>query len=75
MCSETQADAYYFLLLNSCQELAENPNRGKRYDVVIQKLLGYKSNQLIIFYVILSNSEIEIVRILHGSMDLKSKFE
>jgi len=73
--SETQADAYYFLLLNSCQELAENPNRGKRYDVVIQKLLGYKSNQLIIFYVILSNSEIEIVRILHGSMDLKSKFE
>lgn len=73
--SETQADAYYFLLLNSCQALADNPNRGKKYDIVIENLLGYKSNQHIIFYLILSKTEIEIVRILHGSMDLKSKFE
>jgi len=73
--SETQADAYYFLLLNSCQALADNPKRGKKYDIVIENLLGYKSNQHIIFYLILSKSEIEIVRILHGSMDLKSKFE
>jgi len=73
--SETQADTYYFLLLNSCQAIAENPNRGKKYDIVSQNLLGYKSNQHIIFYLVLSNSEIEIIRILHGSMDLKSKFE
>jgi toxin ParE1/3/4 len=73
--SESQADKYYFLLLDSCQTLAGNPNRGKKYDVVIENLFGYKSNQHIIFYSIVSNSEIEIVRILHGSMDLKSKFE
>jgi toxin ParE1/3/4 len=73
--SEVQADKYYFLLLDSCQELAENPKQDKKYDIVIENLLGYKSNQHIIFYVTLSKNEIEIVRILHGTMDLKSKFE
>jgi len=73
--SETQADTYYFLLLDSCQTIANNPNRGKKYDVVNEKILGYISNQHIIFYIIISKNEIEIVRILHGSMDLKSKFE
>ena len=71
--SENQADKFYFLLLDSCQEIAKNPNRGKKYDKVTEKLLGYKSNQHIIFYTILSNDEIEIIRILHGRMDLKSK--
>ncbi|MDO9260640.1 MAG: type II toxin-antitoxin system RelE/ParE family toxin [Flavobacteriaceae bacterium] len=71
--SEYQADNYYFLLLVSCQEIAENPNLGKKYDKVKEKLLGYKSNRHIIFYTILSNDEIEIIRTLHGRMDLKSK--
>jgi toxin ParE1/3/4 len=71
--SEEQADSYYFLLLNSCEYLAKNPKRGKKYDVVMKNLLGYKSNQHIIFYLILSNNEIEIVRILHGNMDLKNR--
>ena len=72
--SENQADKYYHLLLASCQEIAENPNRGKKYDVVNDKLLGYKSNEHIIFYILLLNHEIEVIRILHGSMDLKTKF-
>jgi toxin ParE1/3/4 len=72
--SENQADKYYFLLLSSCQEIAENPNLGKKYDNVTENLLGYKSNKHIIFYQIVSNSEVEIIRILHGRMDLKSKF-
>jgi toxin ParE1/3/4 len=72
--SESQADKYYLLLLNSCQEIAENPSLGKKYDNVTEKLLGFKSNQHIIFYQIISNKEVEIIRILHGRMDLKSKF-
>ena len=72
--SENQADKYYLLLLDSCQEVAENPNIGKHYDNITKKLLGYKSNEHILFYQIISNSEIEIIRILHGRMDLKSKF-
>ncbi|UTN03622.1 type II toxin-antitoxin system RelE/ParE family toxin [Flavobacterium bizetiae] len=72
--SENQADKYYNLLLSSCQEIAENPNLGKKYDNITEKLLGFKSNQHIIFYQIISNTEVEIIRILHGRMDLKSKF-
>ncbi|MFQ6603668.1 type II toxin-antitoxin system RelE/ParE family toxin [Flavobacterium sp. C3NV] len=72
--SENQADKYYLLLLNSCQEIADNPSLGKKYDNVTEKLLGFKSNQHIIFYQIISNKEVEIIRILHGRMDLKSKF-
>jgi len=72
--SEKQADKYYGLLLNSCQEIAENPNFGKKYDNVSDKLLGFKSNKHILFYKIISNIEIEIIRILHNRMDLKSKF-
>ncbi|MFH7005635.1 type II toxin-antitoxin system RelE/ParE family toxin [Flavobacterium bizetiae] len=72
--SENQADKYYNLLLSSCQEIAENPNLGKKYDNVSERLLGFKSNQHIIFYQIISNTEVEIIRILHGRMDLKSKF-
>jgi len=72
--SENQTDKYYLLLLDSCQEAAENPSFGKKYDIVKEKLLGYKYNEHILFYQIISENEIEIVRILHGKMDLKSKF-
>lgn len=72
--SERQADKYYFLLLDSCQEIAENQNWGKKYDNVRSELLGYRSNQHILFYRIISNEEIEIIRILHCRMDLKNKF-
>lgn len=71
--SENQADKYYLLLLQSCQEVAENPNLGKQYNNVTQKLLGYKSYKHILFYQIISKEEIEIIRILHERMDLKSK--
>lgn len=71
--SEKQADKYYSLLLDSCQEIAENPNFGKEYTIVADNLLGYKSNLHIIFYMVLTNTEIQIVRILHGRMDLKTK--
>lgn len=72
--SENQADKYYHLLLDSCQEIAENPNQGKKYQDVSAELLGYKSNQHILFYQITSDDEIEIIRILHGRIDLKNKF-
>lgn len=71
--SENQADKYYQLLLNSCQEIADNPNLGKKYDIVASNLLGYKSYEHILFYKIISNKEIEIIRILHGKMDLKNR--
>ena len=72
--SENQADKYYNVLLDSCQKIAKNLFRGKKYDVINERLLGYKSNKHIIFYLAISNDEIEVLRILRESMDLKSKF-
>lgn len=70
--SENQADKYYLSLLGHCQEIANYPNLGKKYDIVASNLLGYRANKHIVFYQIISSSEIEIVRILHGMMDLKN---
>jgi len=71
--SEKQANKYYKLLLESCQELANYPAFRKNYDLVEHGLLGYKASPHIIFFRIISVTEIEILRILHQRMDLKSK--
>ena len=71
--SEAQADLYYKMLINSCIEIAKNPNLGKNYEEITKNLFGYKTNKHIIFYRIISSEDIEIVRIIHGSMDLKNR--
>ena len=71
--SEHQAEKYYNLIMASCMDLAHNPQLGKSYTVVLQNILGYKCGEHIIFYQEIEKNEIEIVRVLHGMMDLKSK--
>ena len=73
--SEQQADRYYYMLLNSFQEIADNPNFGKTYDQVTPELFGLKVSRHIIFYRKLDDQPIEITRILHGRMDLKSRLK
>ncbi|MFN3752573.1 type II toxin-antitoxin system RelE/ParE family toxin [Flavobacterium sp.] len=70
--SENQAEIYYSLLIDSCQELANKPNQGKSYEVVEKNVLGFKTGQHAIFYRIVTEKEIEVVRILHGMMDMKN---
>ena len=70
--SENQAEIYYSLLMDSCQEIANKPSQGKSYDVVEKNVLGFKTGEHIIFYQIVSLKEIEVVRILHGMMDMKN---
>ncbi len=71
--SEKQADKYYAMLLDYCKELSAQPQRGKQYDIVRINLLGYKAGRHIIFYKIISDREIEVVRILHHKMDIKNR--
>jgi toxin ParE1/3/4 len=71
--SEKQADKYYDLLLETFRLIAKNPYIGKNYDDVKKGVLGLKAGEHVVFYVIISNSEVEIIRILHGMMDLKRK--
>ena len=63
---------YYSLLIDSCQELANKSSLGKSYDVVEKNILGFKTGQHVIFYRIVTEKEIEVVRILHGMMDMKN---
>jgi len=70
--SENQAEIYYLLLIDSCQELANKPNLGKSYEIIEKNVLGYRTGQHIIFYRIVTEKEIEVVRVLHGMMDMKS---
>ena len=71
--SENQAVKYYNLIIASCIDLANNPQLGKSYNIVSQNLLGYKCGEHIIFFQEIVKNEIEIARVLHGMMDLKSK--
>ncbi len=70
---EAQADKYYFLLIDSCQELGEKKVSGKPYPDVHAEILGYKIGQHIIFYRAVKAGKIEVIRILHNRMDLKNK--
>ena len=71
--SENQADKYYDMLLDTCQEIADNPEPGKNYDGITSDLFGLKTSRHIIFYRKRNDQPIEITRILHERMDLKNR--
>ncbi len=71
--SEKQADKYYAIIKLACKGIGDNPDVGKEYFGVIGKLLGLKSGKHIIFYDLISEDRIEIIRILHERMDLKNR--
>tara|TARA_B100000949_G_scaffold178994_1_gene159891 strand:+ start:416 stop:715 length:300 start_codon:yes stop_codon:yes gene_type:complete len=71
--SENQADKYYKMLISHCQEIADNPVLGKNYDEITQNLLGIKASKHIIFYKVIGDHSVEVIRILHERMDLKKR--
>lgn len=70
--SERQADLYYEMLIAFCEEIAKRPTLGRRYKDVAENIYGLKAHKHIIFYWSVSGDEVEIIRILHGSMDIKN---
>jgi toxin ParE1/3/4 len=70
-----QADKYYASLIRVFQDISNNPKEGKNYSGVSTDLLGFRIGKHIIFYEIINADMVEITRILHGSMDLKSKLK
>lgn len=73
--SEKQADKYYSMLHNSFQDLADDKISGKHYDEVRGDLFGFRVGQHIVFYRKIESDTIEVVRILHGRMDLKGRMQ
>jgi toxin ParE1/3/4 len=73
--SEKQADKYYFMLLESCQDLADGKVKGKNYPAINIGILGFRAGQHILFYRKLSDTKVEIARIMHAQMDLKNRIQ
>ena len=73
--SEKQADKYYNMLFEYCQELADKISLGKNYDEINEDIYGFRVSRHIIFYRKLKEDKIVIVRILHNKMDLKSRMQ
>jgi toxin ParE1/3/4 len=68
--SEKQADKYYASLQFACLQILENPELGKEYEIIKSNLLGLRTGKQIIFYKVINEQEIDIIRILHERMDL-----
>lgn len=72
--SVVQADKYYDLLIASFNQIVLNPNCGNSYDGVEPGLRGFRVEKHIVFYEQIDTKTIEIIRILHQSMDIESRF-
>lgn len=73
--SEQQANTYYELLIAFCRKLADTPVLfGQGHKEFGEKMYGFMVNKHIIFYRILDDRIMEVVRILHERVDLSNKF-
>lgn len=71
--SETQADNYYMMLLDACQDISEKKIKGKKYPEIASTVLGTRIGQHIVFYKWVSPTRIIVARILHSRMDLRNR--
>ncbi len=62
------------MLIALCRKITENPRLlGLKYEEIAEGLYGYRANRHIIFYRILAERDILVIRILHQRMDLKHR--
>ena len=70
--SENQADEYYAMLISACNRLLyPSVISNRSYEEISEGLLGVKAGHHLIFYNILENADVMIIRILHEKMDIK----
>jgi toxin ParE1/3/4 len=69
---ESQRNIYLKMMDDAFNELSDNPNRGRKIDDIRTGYYKYKIGKHIIFYRLVSESDIEIIRILHQKMDIES---
>lgn len=71
--SEQQADKYYKEIIKHCKNVANHPKAGEHYDILLSGLRGSRVNKHIVFYRQLTKDKIEVERILHERMDLRTR--
>lgn len=67
--SEEQAERYVLMILTECKALADSPLAGRSYEPYRPGLLGKTCGKHVIFYRILPDNRVRIVRVLHERMD------
>lgn len=71
--SKNQAEKCYKSIKLACKQILKNPKLRKAYIEISRDLFGHKINKHIIFYHIISENEVEVIRILHERMDLEKR--
>lgn len=71
-----QADRYFNLIIDEIEYLTENPRTGKDISKVRKGYFVSKVKSHLIFYKInWRKKEIEIIRVLHQRMDIKTRLD
>ncbi len=72
--SVEQADRYHSLIIKEIDFLLTKPNSGKIIDHIRK---GYRSSQVKSHYIFyrLNSNELEVIRILHESMDIPNRLD
>jgi toxin ParE1/3/4 len=63
--SVEQADRYYNLIIDEIEFLSSNPLSGRSMDYIKEGYRVSKVKSQLVFYKIITNEAIEIIRILH----------
>ena len=67
-----QAQKYIYALEKRCDELAQSPHIGRERPEIKPGYRSIAEGKHVIFYRV-SDSDIEILRILHGRMDIEQR--
>lgn len=70
-----QADRYYNLIIDELEFIASNPLSGKSVDYVKQGYRSAKVKSHLVFYHMIDEKDIIVVRILHQRMDIESRIK
>ena len=72
---KSQRDTYLKQIDECFTQLSENPNLGLKCDYIREGYRKFPQASHMIYYRLNSKNVIEIIRILHKSMDADSKFQ
>ena len=68
--SEAQAEIYLKQLLQIIRQIGDQPKSGQKMDHVRSQYRSRRAGAHLIFYVVVSDGSVEIIRILHEKTDV-----
>jgi toxin ParE1/3/4 len=69
--SQSQAEIYIRLIQRTFELLADDPRLGRACDEIRTGYRKFRAGSHIVFYRVIATSGIEVVRVLHESMDFE----